>query len=320
MARHIDGSDLLKDPNIAARVADVVKPPSLSALFKKLRDARSDASASGNTYVAAELDKHLSYFARKVDRDLDALVAGRTFRLRSVALFTDMLTNVTSVMAMRQPEATPSAAAPAAAADAPISKVIALAERRLEGWCSREKAEALAEIVLRDKPEVCVEIGVYGGRSLVPVAAALRQIGKGAIYGIETWRADVAIQHVTNAENDGWWAALDFNRIKSTFLQFIAEQGLAMQVRIIEAPAADAAAMFGSIDYLHIDGAHSIFNAAEDTVLYGKKVRKGGTIVLDDANWPTTAPAQAILRSFSEEVRSLRNEAGEVDCIIFRKL
>jgi len=44
----------------------------------------------------------------------------------------------------------------------------------LYGWCSPEKAQHLVDLVLETKPQVCVDIGTFGGRSLFPVASALK--------------------------------------------------------------------------------------------------------------------------------------------------
>ncbi|MFK4808582.1 hypothetical protein ACI3KW_00070 [Devosia sp. ZW T5_3] len=55
-----------------------------------------------------------------------------------------------------------------------------------------------------------VEIGVFGGRSLIPPAAALQQSSE-AIYGNETWRTDIATEPATNQVNDDWWKKVDLN-------------------------------------------------------------------------------------------------------------
>ena len=59
--------------------------------------------------------------------------------------------------------------------------------RQLEGWCSEQKASILVELVLKTRPEKIVEIGVFGGKSLVPMACALKENGSGKIYGIDPW-------------------------------------------------------------------------------------------------------------------------------------
>jgi hypothetical protein len=57
----------------------------------------------------------------------------------------------------------------------------------LEGWCSKEKACAFIDLVLQEKPQTCVEIGVFGGKSLLPVAMALKSLGQGIVIGVDPW-------------------------------------------------------------------------------------------------------------------------------------
>ena len=58
---------------------------------------------------------------------------------------------------------------------------------QLEGWCSEDKAGILIDLIVKYKPQVIVEVGVWGGKSLVPMANALRANGSGKIYGIDPW-------------------------------------------------------------------------------------------------------------------------------------
>ena len=165
-----------------------------------------------------------------------------------------------------------------------------------------------------------MEIGVFGGRSLIPCAAALRHIGDGAIYGIEAWSSNVAIENPTSHDNDDWWSRVDFTRIKQEFFRFIAATNLTREVRIVEAPSHRAASLFDQIDFLHIDGSHSIINAAEDVILFARKVRAGGIIVFDDINWKSTAPARALLDAICDTVTVLKNpESGQDICAVLRR-
>ena len=54
-----------------------------------------------------------------------------------------------------------------------------LAMDELEGWCAKDKAATLIDLVLMLKPKIVVEIGVFGGKSLVPIAYALQETGSG---------------------------------------------------------------------------------------------------------------------------------------------
>ncbi|NEX94216.1 class I SAM-dependent methyltransferase [Caulobacter sp. 17J65-9] len=202
---------------------------------------------------------------------------------------------------------------------AAVVEVTDRAEARLEGWCTREKSEYLARAVLSQKPEVCVEIGIYGGRSLAPCAAALRENGIGKLWGIESWSPQASLEFSTHAVNDVWWRDVDYARIKREFLRFLVDEDLVSQVGVVEATSQRAIGLFDRIDFLHVDGGHSTYGSAEDVVLYVRKVATGGVIVFDDVNWASTRPAQGILAAVCEPIHTFHNEAGEAACIVYRK-
>ena len=58
-----------------------------------------------------------------------------------------------------------------------------------DGWCKLEKANALAAAIVSIQPNLIVEVGVWAGRSLIPMALSLKYLGKGKILGIDPWRA-----------------------------------------------------------------------------------------------------------------------------------
>ena len=91
-------------------------------------------------------------------------------------------------------------------------------------------------------------------------------------------------------------------------------------MRLIEAPSARAVALFDAIDFLHIDGAHSMINAAEDVILYARKVRRGGIVVFDDVNWQSTAPALELLGALCDTVTMLKDpDSGRDICAVLRR-
>jgi len=59
--------------------------------------------------------------------------------------------------------------------------------KSIEGWCSLEKATKLINCIADIKPDLCVEIGVFGGSSFIPQALAIKENGKGEIVGIDPW-------------------------------------------------------------------------------------------------------------------------------------
>ena len=132
--------------------------------------------------------------------------------------------------------------------------------------------------------------------------------------------ARVAIENATDAGNDEWWSKVDFAEIKRAFFQFVAANDLTQQVRVIEAPSGRAAALFDQIDFLHIDGSHSLVNAVEDVILYARKVRSGGIVVFDDINWPSTAPARELLMVLCDVVTTLKDADTGMDvCAVLRR-
>ena len=203
---------------------------------------------------------------------------------------------------------------------ADVFTLILAAEAKLDGWCTREKALFLARTILQERPDICVETGVFGGRSVVPCAAALRHNGAGCIYGIETWNPDVLTENALDEKDDQWWTTVEFPRIKREFYRFVAAADLTQQVCVIEARSARAAALFDQIDFLHIDGAHSVVNAAEDVILYARKVRRGGIVVFDDIERETTEPALKILHALCHPVAMLTDPVGgKENCAVLRR-
>lgn len=192
----------------------------------------------------------------------------------------------------------------------------------LEGWCSRNKALLLYHLVREYKPRTVVEIGIYGGRSIVPIAAGIRDNGHGIVHGIETWSGMASTTYRTGLANDFIWANADYTIIKHDFLRFLLDNRLHDIVRVIEAPSGRCSALFDQIDLLHIDGNHSFFGAAKDVVDYASKVPPGGIIVYDDIDWHTTSAGLEILRDTCQLLHVVPNMVEETipGCAAFIKV
>ncbi len=273
--------------------------------------------AAGHDVIADEVAFHAAYLARR--RALNDRGALAETVQPDDAPAREAIWNIASLL-MEAPPAPGQTAPPARIDGVPdaVRAVIEAAERQLEGWCTREKALALARLVLRERPQVCVEIGVYGGRSLMPCAAALRANGAGRIYGIEAWSNATALRHATQDTNDCWWRTVDFARIKRGFFRFVVDQDLSAQICLLETDSRRAAAAFEAIDFLHIDGGHSVLGAAEDVLHYAAKVRPGGIIVFDDTDWDTTLPAQHLLAALAQPLMT-DDQVNEAHYAIYRR-
>jgi hypothetical protein len=185
-----------------------------------------------------------------------------------------------------------------------------------------------------------VEIGVFGGRSLLPMALAVRELKRsqeaggrrqesgdrsqesaeiphsafriphyeGRVYGIDPWTKAAALEGVNDEANDKWWASLDLGAIYAAAADEIARQKVSEEVFLLKLTSVEAVPLFRKIDFLHVDGNHSELASCRDVDLYLPKVPEGGTVWMDDTNWATT---QKAVRRVEECCRLVETFSGE---------
>lgn len=154
----------------------------------------------------------------------------------------------------------------------------------LHGWCSPQKADFLIDLVLLTKPKKIVEIGVWGGKSLIPMAYALRANQQGVIYGIDPWDNNASLQYLTNEGNKAFWRYADHGAVYRDLVQKIETSDLVTQVELIPFTSEEAPSI-PEIDILHIDGNHSEETSFFDVQKWVPFVKKGGFIIFDDMTW-----------------------------------
>jgi cephalosporin hydroxylase len=168
----------------------------------------------------------------------------------------------------------------------------------LEGWTTPARGMEMAELVLRTRPNTIVQIGVFGGRSLIAQAMALRHNGKGKIYGIDPWKVDAALEG-ENPDNKSWWSKVDLEAIHRGAMRAIWEYGLDDWVVILRARSEHSVKLFaGGIDILEIDGNHSEVASCRDVNLYAPMLNQGAYVHFDDADWPSTQKALELLENW----------------------
>ena len=155
---------------------------------------------------------------------------------------------------------------------------------QLTGWCSERKACILIDLILKSKAKKIVEIGVYGGQSLVPMACALKALGQGVVYGIDPWDNVAALERVMNADNKNYWATVPLSQIMQDLIQKIPEFNLENQIVLIKNTSAETPPI-EEIDILHIDGNHSEVTSFPDVLKWVPLVKSGGYIIFDDMTW-----------------------------------
>lgn len=162
----------------------------------------------------------------------------------------------------------------------------------LDGWCDVEKAQALAALVIGLRPKVSVEIGVFGGRSLIPIGLAHSLVGGYAI-GIDPWSKAASLEGM-EGENKAWWEAVDHEAVYQGFINAanrLTVEGFIKVLRITSDDAIKDPEMPKVIDLLHLDGNHSA-QAVKDVDNYATRIRPGGILVMDDIDWATAAAAR----------------------------
>jgi len=160
-------------------------------------------------------------------------------------------------------------------------------------WCSLEKAQALAAMVIGFRPRVVCEIGVWMGGSLVPMALALRKlrdldVAAGRVpvarraIAIDAW-SPVASCDGQGETDAAWWRSVDHDAAHQAFSERLGRHGLSELCEVVRAPS-DEAPVPEAIDLLHVDGNHA-GQALRDIERFAPSVRSGGILVLDDVSW-----------------------------------
>lgn len=185
---------------------------------------------------------------------------------------------------------------------AELTKVIEETQQ-LEGWCPPEKANDMVALILREQPGLVVEIGVFGGRSFLPQATALRWKQWGSIYGIDPFAKDPVFEGSNHGADT--WTDHDFNKTWDILNGYIITRQLEEYIHLIREHSHRAARLFqpNTIDILHIDGNHSTEVSTRDVELYLPLVKPGGYVWLDDTYWDSVQPAIRMVEAACEVVK-----------------
>jgi hypothetical protein len=191
-----------------------------------------------------------------------------------------------------------------------IEEVVASVPVDFGGGSGSGKALVLADLIARFGITDTVEIGVYRGRSLLPVAAMLRVVGGGVATGIDPWGVDEALQHDEHAVGprvNDWVRSHPWEETYQGVVQRVEQLRLQDHCRILRMTSEEAAPQLAdrSVGLVHIDGNHDRAAVDRDAELYLPKLVPGGFLVLDDASWDSIRPVAEALRSDLEVVFQL---------------
>lgn len=166
---------------------------------------------------------------------------------------------------------------------------------KAEGWCPETKQKKLYEYCLKSK--LCLEIGVYGGSSLIPMALAT----DGLVIGIDPWSNESAVNHMEKDDviNREWWTKVDLKWIKQRYFESLNWYNVEKKVITIQQDSdkCDELVADETIDVLHIDGNHTEVQSCRDVELWASKVKKNGYLFFDDTQWTSVQKALRLLES-----------------------
>lgn len=161
----------------------------------------------------------------------------------------------------------------------------------IPGWCSPQKAVALAASVVALRPSATCEIGVYGGRGTVALALAHKHNRFGRCIAIDPWSGEVAAEGYTPKHHE-WWGSQPLEKIYQDFLRLIGGLDLGGHIEIIRAKSDDYEPS-EPISVFHLDGQHTM-QALKDTQRYAPHVPVGGLMFCDDTEWEGGGPKAGV--------------------------
>jgi predicted O-methyltransferase YrrM len=178
----------------------------------------------------------------------------------------------------------------------------------MEGWSTPERCTEMAQRIFETEARVCVDIGVFAGRSTISMGFAAREISGSRVYGIDPWKIDSAVEGDNVEENAKWWKErANLEQMHWQTMHMIWSHRLDPWVTIIRNGSQYVHQLFPTIDFINIDGCHTEVASCRDVELYLPKLRSGGFLLFDDSDWPSTQKALEMIGEKCELV----NDTGQ---------
>ncbi len=149
--------------------------------------------------------------------------------------------------------------------------------KQIDGWVSPDEANGLFKIARKlGAHSTVVEIGSWQGKSTYCIAKGLKS---GTLYAIDPFNADGGLDTVST---EIYVKQKSDKDLLTTFLNNMKRLKVDKKIITKKGYSNDFASQFTQIDFLFIDGDHSIEGCKNDYNLYAHKVSKGGFIAFHD--------------------------------------
>jgi predicted O-methyltransferase YrrM len=160
------------------------------------------------------------------------------------------------------------------------------------GLCTGEKGEVIKSLIEKTNAQLCIEIGVYKGSSLLYFAEVL-QTTRGRVIGIDPYKLDSLRNEIPNKEISDYFYDVLFkeqttlDNIYFNLKQILENNNLEDLITLVRDKSENYYQNIEneSIDILHIDGNHDEEYVTKDILNYLPLVKKGGYIIMDDTSW-----------------------------------
>ena len=183
------------------------------------------------------------------------------------------------------------------------------------GWQNPQQKSLYNELVKKLSNGVIVEIGVYGGASLLSIVENCQKTNT-QIFGIDPWeKLNVSRRMNGNAQ----WIPVDdcdHEQLKSVRLNLeniIQNENYENNVTLIHDFSYKAYTQFQeeTVDVLYIDGCHDYDAVITDLRLWFSKVKNGGVILGDDFLWKGVSDA---VKDFCKENKIQFDGPAQLSC------
>lgn len=175
-----------------------------------------------------------------------------------------------------------------------LNQRILNATKGLDGWCEPNKQLTLAHYVLAIQARMIVEIGVWGGKSLIPLAMAAQHTAPARVLAIDPWKAHESVKGQDGEDLKWWNNQAQHDLVFDRFMLSLRTLELTGIVTVLRQSSNETLPP-PTIDLLHVDGNHGP-QALQDVQRFAPSIRTGGICVLDDLNWSGGAVGKAAQR------------------------
>jgi predicted O-methyltransferase YrrM len=192
------------------------------------------------------------------------------------------------------------------------------------GGCSVSKATLMAWLILHERVDRSIDIGVYRGRSFIPQAIAHKLKKSGTVYGIDPYTQHNALEK----DNLELGAQIKDFVNKTNFAEIYKDVKLLQKKfdvtefsKLVRKTSSNALSGFmkdgTTFGLIHIDGNHDSDYVIEDLKKSYSVLEDGGYLVLDDISWTPVKPAvHAAINDLGMRLLYSRTDLANDYCVL----